>query len=292
MVHHRHLQTATAPRPAALRRTLLVVAALLAALAALALRPGPATALTPGFMDPAFQTEQPDVFWGDMTALKAGVLRYDVYWREIAPQRPAAPRDPASPEYDSRASTASSRDAARTASQSSSPSGARRRGPARTRARRRLNGYAFAPNLDDCGDFVYAAADALLRQVRPRRRRPARRAAAGRATGRCGTSRTTSARSGRSAPATRSSRPRIYTGILNRGYAEIRRVEHALSVKLNVLGGADEPRLRRRRQRRGARLPARHEGGRREVRHRDASTRTRRPASRASTTARRRRTSR
>ena len=35
-----------------------------------------------------------------MRPLRAKVLRYDVYWNEIAPKRPAKPRDPASPEYD------------------------------------------------------------------------------------------------------------------------------------------------------------------------------------------------
>ena len=46
----------------------LALAALLACLA-LALRPAPASALQAGFLDPGFQSEQPDVFWGDMTAL-------------------------------------------------------------------------------------------------------------------------------------------------------------------------------------------------------------------------------
>ena len=67
----------------------LVLAALLACLA-LALRPAPASALQAGFLDPGFQVEQPDVFWGDMKALRGRVVRYDVYWRDIAPTRPLA----------------------------------------------------------------------------------------------------------------------------------------------------------------------------------------------------------
>src|SRR4051812_505978 len=79
---------------------LLAVAALAVCLAALALRPAAADALDVGFMDPGFQTEQPDVFWGDMSTLGASMVRYDVYWNEIARKRPTAPRDPSSPEYD------------------------------------------------------------------------------------------------------------------------------------------------------------------------------------------------
>jgi len=237
MAHLRHPQTATARRPAALRCTLLAVAALLAGLAALALRPGPASALTPGFMDPAFQTEHPDVFWTDMAALHAGVLRYDVYWREVAPTRPVAPRDPASPEYDWTTVDRLVRDASAHGTQVlftlwRTPTWARADGGAGGG-----NGYAWMPNLDDWGAFVYAAAVrysgaydpdgggplAVLPQVanwemwnepnyigalRPQR-------------------------VGKKVVS-----PGLYTAILNRGYREIRAVEALLGVNLNVLGGA------------------------------------------------------
>ena len=59
----------------------------------------PAHALTVGFLDPTLQTQDNARFWSDMTTLRASVVRYDAYWNEIAPVRPARPRDPASPEY-------------------------------------------------------------------------------------------------------------------------------------------------------------------------------------------------
>ncbi len=159
MAHLRN-DAATASRAGAPRVALLAVAALLAALAALALRPGGAdAALTPGFMDPAFQTEAPDVFWADMTALKAGVLRYDVYWKEIAPTRPVNPRDPNAPEYDWETSTASCATRTRTACRClftlwRTPFWARADG-----GRGGFPGmYSFAPNLVDWTDFVVAAA--------------------------------------------------------------------------------------------------------------------------------------
>ena len=68
----------------------LVAAAILVALGC----PSPAHALTVGFLDPTLQTQDNARFWSDMTTLRAGVVRYDVYWNEIAPARPAQPARP------------------------------------------------------------------------------------------------------------------------------------------------------------------------------------------------------
>ncbi len=228
---------AIASRPGVARALLLALAALVAGIAALALRPGPAEALTLGFMDPKTQTEQPDEFWADMTALKGGVLRYDLYWRDIAPTRPADPRNPAAPEYDWSTIDRLVRDANahgvevlftlwRTPGWARADRG---RGPG--------NFYSYAPNLNDWGNFVRAAAvrysgtfdpdaegpEAVLPLVtkwemwnepnyvgalRPQRK-------------------------GKKIVS-----PATYTAILNRGYTEILAVERELGVKMDVLGGA------------------------------------------------------
>jgi hypothetical protein len=53
-----------------------------------------------GFMDPAYQAEQPARFWADAKILRPQVLRYNVDWRGIAPRKPTVQRDPADPRYD------------------------------------------------------------------------------------------------------------------------------------------------------------------------------------------------
>ena len=230
-------RAAITPRSAA-RTLVLALAALVAALAATALRPGAAEALTVGFMDPATQTEHPEEFWADMTALRGGVLRYDLYWREIAPVRPSDPRNPASPEYDWKTIDRLVRDANahgvevlftlwRTPTWARADGGA---GPG--------GFYSYAPNLDDWGNFVHAAAvrysgffdpdgaggpEPALPQVtkwemwnepnyigalRPQRIRK------------------------------KIVSPAIYAGILNRGFAEIQTVEAELNIRMDVLGGA------------------------------------------------------
>ena len=66
----------------------------------------PAHALTVGFLDPTLQTQDNARFWSDMTTLRASVVRYDVYWNEIAPIRPARPAIPPPPSTAGRFSTA------------------------------------------------------------------------------------------------------------------------------------------------------------------------------------------
>jgi hypothetical protein len=217
------------------RRVLLAVAALAACLAALALRPAPADALNVGFMDPGFQTDQPDVFWEDMSTLGANMTRYDVYWNEIARKRPTTPRDPSSPGYDWSTVDRLVRDAAAHQTEIILTVW---RTPAWARATKSGgSGYAFTPNLNHWGAFIHAAAvrysgtfdpdgagpEAPLPLVpnweiwnepnyvgalRPQR-------AGGKVVS-----------------------PKLYAGILNRAGLEIRAVKRALHVRMRVLGGA------------------------------------------------------
>jgi hypothetical protein len=53
-----------------------------------------------GFMDPAYQAEQPARFWSDAKILRPQVLRYNVDWRAIAPTKPTTQRDPGDRRYD------------------------------------------------------------------------------------------------------------------------------------------------------------------------------------------------
>jgi hypothetical protein len=238
MAHLRN-DAATASRASASRVALLAVAALLAALAALALRPGGAgAALTPGFMDPAFQTEAPDVFWTDMTTLKAGVLRYDVYWREIAPNRPVNPRDPNAPEYDWSTLDRLVRDANAHGMQVLFTLW---RTPAWARADGGRGGfpgmYSFAPNLNDWTDFVVATATRYSGTFDPD--------ADGPLTPLPLVSKWEMWNEPNYIGALRPQRignkvvsPKIYTDILNAGYRAIGDVEKAFGVQMDVLGGS------------------------------------------------------
>ncbi len=53
-----------------------------------------------GYMDPAYQAEQPAKFWRDAEILRPQVLRYNVDWRGIAPRKPLVQRDPGDERYD------------------------------------------------------------------------------------------------------------------------------------------------------------------------------------------------
>jgi hypothetical protein len=220
-------------------RALLAGLGLLLAVCVLqAARPASADAAAVGFLDPSYQSEDPERFWKDVEALRAKVLRYDVYWNEIAPKRPTKPRDPASPEYDWSDldrlvvdSAAHEVDIVLTLW----------RTPRWARADNGRGGkpnlYSWAPRLSDWRNFVYAAATRysgtfdpdgegyggplpLVRfwemwnepnyigALRPQRK-------AGKPTS-----------------------PALYASILNAGYAEISRVEREKKLKLQVLGGA------------------------------------------------------
>ncbi len=209
----------------------LVLAALLACLA-LALRPAPASALQAGFLDPGFQVEQPDVFWGDMKALRGRVVRYDVYWRDVAPQRPAAPRDPASPAYsftllDGLVSDAAAHNADVILTIWRTPTWAR--------ANKSAGGssYAFAPNLRDFGDFVHAIATRYSGKFDPDGAGPlgvlpkVKNWEMWNEPNYIGALRPQ--KSGNRAVS-----PAIYAGILNKGYAEVKKVDKTMKV----LGGA------------------------------------------------------
>jgi hypothetical protein len=50
-------------------------------------------------MDPAYSTLQPRLFDADVRLLRPQLLRTNLLWTEIAPQRPRAPRNPADPAY-------------------------------------------------------------------------------------------------------------------------------------------------------------------------------------------------
>ncbi len=230
---HRHaLTTSTRGRRVL---ALLAMAILAACLAALALRPAPASALEVGFMDPSFQSDQPDVFWEDMANLAATIVRYDVYWNEIAPTRPAAPRDPASPGYDWTVMDRLVRDAAAHDMQIVLTLW---RTPVWARAARGAGkSYAFAPNLNHWGAFVYAAATRYSGKFDPDGAGPEPRLPLVRNWEMWNEPNYIGAlrpqRQGRKVVS-----PRIYSGILNRGYKEIAAVERKQRVKMQVLGGA------------------------------------------------------
>ena len=224
----------TGSRPLGGRATHVAVLALAALLAclALALRPAPASALQAGFLDPSFQVAQPDVFWGDMAALKGKVVRYDVYWRDIAPQRPAAPRDPASPVYsfavlDGLVSDAAAHKADVILTIWRTPNWARANKSAGG------NSYAFAPNLRDFGDFVHAIATRYSGKFDPDGAGPlgvlpkVKNWEMWNEPNYIGALRPQ--KSGNRAVS-----PSIYAGILNKGYGEIKKVDKTMKV----LGGA------------------------------------------------------
>ena len=202
----------------------------------------PARALTVGFLDPTLQTQDNARFWSDMTALRAGVVRYDVYWNEIAPTRPARPRDPAAAEYrwevlDRLVVDAAAHGAEIVLTLWRTPRWAR----ADSGRGGKPNLYSWAPRISDWRAFVYASAvrysgsfdaDGLgyggaLPRVRfwevwnepnyigaLRPQRPARAASRG--------------------PVS----PTTYTALLNGAYAELGRVERERRVQLDVLGGS------------------------------------------------------
>ncbi len=92
------------------KRVTLAVAAL-AATAAIT----PAASAAPlrlGFMDPAYQAEQPARFWADAAVLRPQVLRYNLPWREVAPRKPKVQRDPGDSAYNWRDIDALVQDAA------------------------------------------------------------------------------------------------------------------------------------------------------------------------------------
>ena len=212
----------------------LVAAAILLALGC----PSPAHALTVGFLDPTLQTQDNARFWSDMTTLRAGVVRYDVYWNEIAPARPARPRDPASAEYRWEVLDRLVVDAAAHSTEIvltlwRTPRWARADGGRGGKP----NLYSWAPRISDWRAFVYAAAvrysgsfdaDGLgYGGPLPRVRfwevwnepnyigalRPQRKAG-------------------------RPVSPTTYTALLNAAYAELGRVERERRVNLDVLGGS------------------------------------------------------
>jgi hypothetical protein len=56
-------------------------------------------ALRVGFIDQQYARHNATGFYADATALHVGVLRFNALWRDIAPTKPAAPRDPGDPAY-------------------------------------------------------------------------------------------------------------------------------------------------------------------------------------------------
>ena len=121
--------------------------------------PSPARALTVGFLDPTLQTQDNARFWSDMTTLRAGVVRYDAYWNEIAPTRPGRPRDPASIEYrwevlDRLVVDAAAHSAEIVVTLWRTPRWARADGGRGGKP----NLYSWAPRISDWRAFVYAAA--------------------------------------------------------------------------------------------------------------------------------------
>jgi len=222
--------------PGATRWVLLAVAALTACLA-LALRPAPASAIEVGFMDPAFASDQPDVFWDDMAQLGGTIVRLDAYWADIAKTRPAQPRNPASPGYDWTVLDRLVKDAAAHQVQIVMTVW---RTPLWARAQKGAGGasYAFAPNLNDFGAFVFAAATRYSGKFDPD-------GAAGPEPALPRVPNWEMWNEPNYIGALRPQRqgnkvvsPKIYTRILNRGYKEITAVEKAQRIKLNVLGGA------------------------------------------------------
>ena len=204
----------------------------------------PAHALTVGFLDPTLQTQDNARFWSDMTTLRASVVRYDAYWNEIAPVRPARPRDPAPPEYrwevlDRLVVDAAAHRAEIVLTLWRTPRWARADGGRGGKP----NLYSWAPRSSDWRAFVYAAAvrysgsfdpDGLgyggplprvrfwevwnepnyIGALRPQR-----------APGKGGK------------PGTPVS-PTTYTALLNAAYAELGRVERERRIALDVLGGS------------------------------------------------------
>ena len=56
-------------------------------------------ALRVGFIDQQYARHNATGFYADAAALHVGVLRFNALWRDIAPTKPAAPRDPGDPAY-------------------------------------------------------------------------------------------------------------------------------------------------------------------------------------------------
>ena len=88
-------RTAGAWQTPAVRRLLVPLA--VAGVFALA---SPASAdLHVGLMDPAYQGDMPRSFFRDLGLLQPQVLRYDLYWNQVAPSQPANARDFKDPAY-------------------------------------------------------------------------------------------------------------------------------------------------------------------------------------------------
>ena len=52
-----------------------------------------------GFLDNAYAASDPTAFWQDAIRLHVGFARWDVQWDDVAPSKPANPRDPSDPAY-------------------------------------------------------------------------------------------------------------------------------------------------------------------------------------------------
>lgn len=79
-------------------RVLLVPLAIACALVA----PAVASAnqkLRVGFLDNAWASTSPDLFWSEARDLNVGFMRWDLQWKHVAPTRPRNPRDPGDPAY-------------------------------------------------------------------------------------------------------------------------------------------------------------------------------------------------
>ena len=153
------------------RRVVFAALIALAALAATLARPGSADALVVGFLDPSYQSQDTTRLLErhDGAAGQASSATTSTGTRSRRRGR-ASPRDPASPEYDWENLD---RLVARRAAHGADIVLTLWRTPRWARADNGRGGkpnlYSWAPRLADWRAFVYAAAVALLRQVRPRR---------------------------------------------------------------------------------------------------------------------------
>ena len=213
-----------------------------------------------------------DVFWDDMTALRGKIVRYDVYWNEIAPTRPEqAARPERSPEYNWENARPPGADSAAHGADSRADALAHADlGPRRRRPRRQARACTRWRRASRLARLRVRRGRPLLRQVRPRRPE-------GRLTPLPLVSNWEMWNEPNYIGALRPQRkagnavsPAIYTGILNTGYAEIARRRARAQDQAGRARRRHEPRLRRRRAAiPAADLPARHEEGEGEVRHRE-----------------------